>query len=102
MDLGKKNNFKNVLIKNQPDYIFHLAAQAIVSKAYREPKDTFLTNSIGTLNILESLNKVHWLIGGIPKSGDNFFMSKKKCINFKAYIYGKKNIFPRKTNIFLV
>ena len=58
MDLGKKNNFKNVLIKNQPDYIFHLAAQAIVSKAYREPKDTFLTNSIGTLNILESLKYI--------------------------------------------
>ena len=58
MDLGKKNNFKNIIIKNQPDYIFHLAAQAIVSKAYKDPKDTYLSNSIGTLNVLESLRYI--------------------------------------------
>ena len=47
-----------------------------------------------SINILKSLNKVYWLVGGIPKSGDKFFMTKKQCLNFKAYIYGKnKNYF---------
>ena len=37
------------------DYIFHLAAQAIVSTSYSDPVDTISTNVIGTLNILEAL-----------------------------------------------
>ena len=34
---------------------FHLAAQAIVSKSFKDPISTFNSNTIGTLNILESL-----------------------------------------------
>ncbi len=54
-DLNLKNNLREIIKKHQPDYIFHLAAQAIVSKSYTNPKDTFISNAIGTLNILESL-----------------------------------------------
>ena len=33
-------------------------------------------------------------MGGIPKKGDKFLLSKKKCLTFKAYIFGKnKNYF---------
>jgi CDP-glucose 4,6-dehydratase len=42
------NNFK-------PDYIFHLAAEAIVKKAYKNPKLTWETNTLGTVNLLESI-----------------------------------------------
>mgnify|MGYP003313231914 CR=1 FL=1 len=39
----------------------------------------------------------YWIVGGIPKSGDKFLMSKKECYNFKAYIFGKnKNYFIKK------
>ena len=50
---------KNELIKKiniiKPDFIFHLAAQAIVKKSYEDPYETYTTNIIGTLNILESI-----------------------------------------------
>ena len=41
--------------KYQPEFFFHLAAQPIVSTSYANPKSTFLSNSIGTLNVLEAI-----------------------------------------------
>ena len=79
------NKFKGLNFRQQIIY---------KNKNFKVINDSKATSFSSTINILESLNKVHWLLGGIPKSGDNFYMSKKKCINFKAYIYGKnKNHF---------
>ena len=41
----------------QPDYIFHLAAQAYVPESTMNPRRGFETNLIGTLNILESVRQ---------------------------------------------
>ena len=38
----------------QPTVIFHLAARALVLRAYLEPRDTFETNVMGTVNVLEA------------------------------------------------
>jgi CDP-glucose 4,6-dehydratase len=38
----------------QPSVIFHLAARALVRRAYDEPRDTFETNVMGTVNVLEA------------------------------------------------
>jgi CDP-glucose 4,6-dehydratase len=38
----------------QPEVIFHLAARALVRRAYEEPRDTFETNVMGTVNLLEA------------------------------------------------
>jgi len=59
--ISKKVNIQNsILLKNtikkfKPDFIFHLAAQAIVKKSYLNPIETWKTNLIGTVNILESV-----------------------------------------------
>jgi CDP-glucose 4,6-dehydratase len=37
----------------KPEIVFHLAAQSLVSTGYEDPVETFLTNVIGTLHILE-------------------------------------------------
>ena len=39
----------------QPEIIFHLAAQPLVRASYRDPIETFSTNIMGTVNILEAL-----------------------------------------------
>jgi len=39
----------------KPDFIFHLAAQPIVSVSYSDPVDTITTNVVGTANVLEAL-----------------------------------------------
>jgi len=40
-----------------PDYIIHMAAQAIVSEGFLNPYDTFSSNAFGTLSILEALRQ---------------------------------------------
>ena len=44
----------------RPDFIFHLAAQAIVSTSYAEPFDTITTNVIGTASVLEAIRNITW------------------------------------------
>ena len=39
----------------QPEFIFHLAAQALVRVSYREPVQTFATNALGTAHLLEAV-----------------------------------------------
>jgi CDP-glucose 4,6-dehydratase len=38
-----------------PDFIFHLAAQSLVRRSYREPLATYATNVMGTANVLEAV-----------------------------------------------
>ena len=55
LDIKDLNKLKKVIKKFNPDIIFHLAAQSLVKKSFLKPVETFSTNSIGTLNILESI-----------------------------------------------
>ena len=57
-DIRNEKNLKNKIKKCKPDIIFHLAAQPLVKESYRNPKFTFSTNIIGTLNILEAVRDV--------------------------------------------
>ncbi len=42
----------------QPDYVFHLAAQPLVRLSYVQPVDTYATNVMGTIHILEALRRL--------------------------------------------
>lgn len=42
----------------KPDIVFHLAAQPLVRKSYREPEETMETNVLGTLNVLQAARRV--------------------------------------------
>ena len=67
LELKKKinSNFINVLDKKKvekikefkPDIIFHLAAQALIKKSYDAPLETWKTNLLGTIHILEAIRK---------------------------------------------
>lgn len=54
-NIEEKNTFKSAIQRYNPRFIFHLAAQAIVSTSYKDPFQTFSSNTIGTLNLLEAL-----------------------------------------------
>ena len=55
IDIRDLEKLKGIISKYNPDFIFHLAAQAIVSKSYLNPVETVSSNVIGTMNILEAL-----------------------------------------------
>lgn len=46
------------LVRAEPDIVFHLAGQALVSRAHAEPVGTFATNVMGTVHMLEALRQV--------------------------------------------
>lgn len=39
----------------RPDFIFHFAAQSLVRQSYREPVETYATNVMGTVNLLDAV-----------------------------------------------
>ncbi|MGH2465696.1 MAG: CDP-glucose 4,6-dehydratase [Candidatus Limnocylindrales bacterium] len=56
----------------QPSVIFHLAARALVRRAYDEPRETFETNVMGTVNVLEAAR-------ACPSVGAVVIVTSDKC-----------------------
>lgn len=56
-DIRDLDNLNKVIECYHPEMIFHLAAQALVKTAYEQPKMTFETNVIGSLNVLEAVRQ---------------------------------------------
>ncbi|MCK4812775.1 MAG: CDP-glucose 4,6-dehydratase [Candidatus Marinimicrobia bacterium] len=54
-DIRDKDSVLQAVKKAQPDFIFHFAAQALVRESYRIPVDTFDTNTMGTVHVLEAM-----------------------------------------------
>ncbi len=55
LDLRIFENVKKIILDEKPDFVFHLAAQPIVSISYKNPLETISSNVMGTTNILEAL-----------------------------------------------
>jgi len=54
-DLADGVRLARIIADLEPDFIFHLAAQPLVRHSYRHPVDTFVTNVIGTIHVLEAV-----------------------------------------------
>jgi UDP-N-acetylmuramoylalanine--D-glutamate ligase len=74
------NNFKGLKYRQQ--IIFDNKNLTIIN-------DSKSTSFASSENILKKFNDIYWILGGIPKKGDKFKLSKKKCKNFKAFSFGK-------------
>ena len=46
---------QKVLKENKPEIVIHMAAQSLVRKSYEEPINTFATNVMGTVNLLQAV-----------------------------------------------
>ena len=56
-DIRDFQKLKEVFEKHQPEIVFHLAAQALVRPSYEMPRETFESNLMGTVNILECIRQ---------------------------------------------
>jgi CDP-glucose 4,6-dehydratase len=107
-DIRDLDSFKKVLNDNNPDLIFHLAAQPIVRLSYDDPVETFTTNAIGSLNVLEAARgqdsiksivmitsdkaykNVEWIWGykeDDQLGGEDPYSSSKGCAELIFYSY---------------
>ncbi len=68
----------SALIKNiEPDFIFHLAAQPLVKYSYLEPIETWQTNLMGTVNILDSLRLLDKKCIGVIITSDKCYENQE-------------------------
>ena len=75
----KLNNFKGLKYRQQ--IIFDNKNLTIIN-------DSKSTSFASSESILKNFNDIYWILGGIPKKGDKFKLPKKKCRNFKVFIFG--------------
>ena len=57
-DVRDVKRLGEAVIQAQPDFVFHLAAQALVLDSYDHPRETFEVNVQGTVNLLDSIRKL--------------------------------------------
>jgi len=67
----------------QPEIVFHLAAQPLVRRSYLEPKLTYETNVIGTLNVLEGARKVKTVKAFVNVTTDKCYENKEQNKGYK-------------------
>ena len=57
-DVRDFERLNSIIRRFKPDFVFHLAAQPIVSTSYKAPLDTISTNVMGTANVMECLRSL--------------------------------------------
>ena len=58
-DLRELHKLQGEIVRYEPHFIFHLAAQSLVRRSYAQPADTFMVNTQGTVHVLEALRSLH-------------------------------------------
>jgi CDP-glucose 4,6-dehydratase len=82
-DIRNKKKIENIILKEKPDFIFHLAAQSLVYKSILNPKFTWETNVIGLLNVLEALNKLKKKCTGVIVTSDKCYKNVEQKKGYK-------------------
>lgn len=76
-----------IMQENAPDFVFHLAAQPLVLESYKNPVETFSTNIMGTISILDALRK-------LDKKCSAVFITTDKCYQNNEWSYGYREVDP--------
>lgn len=77
-DIKSKEQVMDVVSKYEVTFIYHLAAQPIVTTAYENPVETLLTNIMGTVYLLEAVKTLSHVQGIIVASSDKAYGKTKK------------------------
>lgn len=79
-DLAKLNTIFN---QYQPEIVFHLAAQSLVRPSYRDPIETFQTNVMGTVNVLEAIRQMPPVKAAIIVTSDKCYENQNTPKRYK-------------------
>ena len=86
-DIRKREELALAVKKFQPDIVFHLAAQSLVRDSYKHPVETFETNVMGTISLLEACRQTGSVRAIINVTSD-------KCYENKEWIWGYRENEP--------
>lgn len=81
IDIRDRATMEDEILSAQPDFVFHLAAQALVRRSYDDPIETWQTNVLGTLHVLEALRK-------LDKPCAAVIITSDKCYDNVEWVWG--------------
>ena len=82
-DIRNLKDLNQAILKSNPEFIFHLAAQALVKTSYEDPINTYETNILGSINLLEAVNNCKSVRSLV-------FITSDKCYENVESIWGYK------------
>ena len=83
LDIRNFEDISEVISDDKPDFVFHLAAQAIVSTSYTNPIETISSNTMGTTNILEALRISNHQCSAIIITSDKAYDNVEQIWGYK-------------------
>jgi CDP-glucose 4,6-dehydratase len=86
-DIRDLSGLKRSMKKFEPDLVFHLAAQPLVRLSYERPVETFETNVMGTVNVLEALREC-------PGTKACVMITSDKCYQNNEWVYSYRENDP--------
>lgn len=82
-DIRDYDKLKEVFDKYQPEIVIHLAAQSLVRESYKNPRFTYETNVIGTVNVLECIRLTNSVKSFLNVTTDKVYLNKEENHPFK-------------------
>ncbi len=82
-DVRDKKRLVEVIDEFKPEIVFHLAAQALVRKSYSDPVDTFETNIMGMVNILDCVRTRPWIQVAVLITSDKAYRNDEWCWGYR-------------------
>lgn len=76
-DINDLDLVKSVFQQFQPDIVIHMAAQALVRYSYSDPVETYKTNVMGTMNVLEAIRSCGSVKSAIMVTTDKCYDNKE-------------------------
>lgn len=86
-DVRNEKMLRGVFAKYKPDIVFHMAAQSLVRLSYADPRLTYETNIMGTVNVLEAVRRTKSVKSALNVTSD-------KCYENKEWPFGYREIDP--------
>jgi len=83
LDIRDEQSVRGVFERFQPEVVLHLAAQALVRPSYSAPIETFSTNIIGTLHVLEAARKTASVRSVVAVTTDKVYQNHEKGLAFE-------------------
>jgi CDP-glucose 4,6-dehydratase len=77
IDIRDFNEVKSLVKKIKPEIIFHLAAQPLVRASYKNPIETYSTNVMGSVNVLEAIRHYDFVKSLIMVTTDKVYLNKE-------------------------
>ena len=74
-DIQDKQNLSDNIEKHKPEIVIHLAAQSLVRASYEDPSETFQTNILGAVNILDSIRKLDYVKACVIMTSDKCYQN---------------------------